>query len=145
MKIETRALGTIEIDDERILNFVSPVLGVEGASRYALLDLDPSSPVKILQGAGDPDRCFLVADPALLFPEYRVTLSRDQVTDLGLENPEQAAVLVILNVRREPLTVTANLLGPIVVNAETFMAKQVVLRGSGYRADEPVPLRSAAP
>lgn len=137
MRIETRTLGPIEIDDDRILKFVAPMLGMEGVIRCALLDLNPESPVKLLQVTDDPDRCFLVADPGLLFPDYRVSVTQELASELGLEDPAEAAVLVILNLKA-PSRLTANLLGPIVVNAQTFLAKQIVLQGSGYQVDEPV-------
>lgn len=140
MIIETRAFGQLEIDDAKVVKFVGPMLGFDEASTFALLDPNPQSPFKVFQLAERPDVCFLVADPAVFFPQYQISLTSDQVADLGLSDPAKAAVLVIVTVRDGGARLTANLLGPVVVNAETFRGKQIVLSGSGYKVDEPLPV-----
>lgn len=139
MIIETRAFGSVEIDDERVMKFVGPMLGFEGADRYALMDLNPRSPFKILQRADQPDACFLVADPAIFFPGYEVKLSSEEVADLYLDDPAKAAVMVVITIR-DGAKLTANLMAPVIVNSEKFLGKQVVLRGTEYKIDEPLPL-----
>ena len=144
MIIETRTFGKVEIDDAKVVKFVGPMLGFEGASRFALLDPNPQSPFKVFQLAGNSEVCFLVTDPALFFPDYQVRLTESQVADLGLSDPSKAAVLVLVTVRDGGARLTANLLGPLVVNAETFKGKQLVLSGTDYKVDEPLPVTVAA-
>lgn len=144
MLIQTRAFGEVEIDDAKVMKFVGPMLGFEGADRYVLMDLNPTSPLKVLQLAANPDVCFLVTDPALFFPEYKVNLTAAQVADIGLTDPAEAAVMVVVTVADGGSRVTANLLGPVLVNAKTLVGKQVVLTGSGYKVDEPVPVEVGA-
>ncbi|MBI5014493.1 MAG: flagellar assembly protein FliW [Deltaproteobacteria bacterium] len=141
MIIETRVFGAVEIDDAKLVRFVGPMLGFEGAERYALMDPNPEGPFKALQLVDDPDRCFLVADPSLFFPDYHVQLDAAQVSDLGLDDPAEAAVLVVVTARDGGARLTANLLGPLVVNAQTFRGKQVVLTGTSYKVDEPLPVQ----
>lgn len=143
MIIETRAFGQVEIDDDKVLKFVGPMLGFEGADRYVLMDLNPSSPLKVLQLAGNPEVCFLVTDPTLFYPDYHIDLTPAEVSDLGLEEPGQAAVMVVVTIRDRGTRFTANLLGPIVVNAKTLVGKQVVLSGTGYKVDEPLQIGAA--
>jgi flagellar assembly factor FliW len=143
MILETRAFGRVEIDDQRVMKFVGPMLGFEGADRYVLLDLNPESPLKVLQRADDPNVCFLVTDPALFFPNYKVQLTADQVKDLDLDDPSKAAVMVVVTIRDGGARLTANLLGPVIVNAKNLLGKQVTLQGSGYKADEPIPVEMA--
>lgn len=143
MIIETRAFGKVEIDDGKVVKFVGPMLGFEQASEFALLDPNPESPFKVLQLAGNPDVCFLVADPAAFFPDYQLALTPAQVSGLGLSDPAKAAVLVVVTIAEGGARITANLLGPLVVNAETFRGKQIVLSGTGYKVDEPLPVSVA--
>lgn len=140
MILETRVFGRVEIDDRRVLKFVGPMLGFEGAERYALLDLNPESPLKVLQRADDPNTSFLVADPTLFFPDYKIKLTARQVEDLGLDDPAKAAVMVVVTIRDQGKRLTANLLGPVIINADELLGKQVTLQGTGYRVDEPIPL-----
>jgi flagellar assembly factor FliW len=127
------------------MKFVGPMLGFEGANQYALLDVSPQSPFKIMQLVGNPDVSFLVTDPAPFFPEYQVDLSKEQLSDIGLEDPSKAALMVVVNIRGGGKQLTANLLGPVVVNVENFQGKQIVLKASGYRSDEPLSLERSAP
>ncbi|MBI5440235.1 MAG: flagellar assembly protein FliW [Deltaproteobacteria bacterium] len=140
MIIETRAFGPVEIDEERMMKFVGPMLGFEGADRYALIDLNPESPFKVLQLADRGEICFLVTDPSFFFPNYKVTLSTEEVADLGLTDPSKAAVLLVVTIREGGKRLTANLKAPVVVNAEKLLAKQVVLKTDAYKVDEPIPL-----
>ena len=142
MRIDTAALGTIEIDDAKVMEFVGPLLGMEGVQKCALIDLNPASPIKVLQVTDDPGRSFLVADPTIFFPSYRVPITESEVKDLGLASADEAVVLVLLSLRSDVSSATANLLGPLVVNTNNLRVKQLVLTGSGYHADEPLPLRS---
>ena len=140
MLIETKAFGKVEIDDAKVVRFVGPMLGFEGADRFVLMDVNPQSPFKVLQLADRPEVCFLVTDPALFFPDYQLRLAAEQVADLGLSDPAKAAVLVVVTVRDGGARLTANLLGPLVINAETFRGKQLVLTGTAHKVDEPLPV-----
>lgn len=140
MIIETRTFGKVEIDDEKVVKFVGPMLGFEGAERFVLMDPNPEAPFKVLQRVDNAGTCFLVTDPALFFPQYEVKLTAAQVADLGLSDPAKAALMVVVTVRDGGDRITANLLGPLVVNAETFLGKQIVLSGTQYKVDEPLPV-----
>jgi flagellar assembly factor FliW len=57
--------------------------------------------------------------------------------DLELLDAAEALVLVLLTIGHEAAPTTANLLAPVVVNARTRAAAQVILTGSDWpvRAD----------
>lgn len=140
MKLATRTFGEIEIDDERVMQFIGPMLGFEGADQYVLLDVAPNSPFKIMQLVDDADVSFLVTDPTLFFPEYDVQLTQEQAAELQLTDLAKAAVMVVVNIQKERGATTANLFAPVVVNTETLLAKQILLRDSSYPVDQPLPL-----
>lgn len=143
MEINTRTLGPIEIDEKLIINFVKPIGGVEnGGSRYALLDMNPDSPVKLLQSVDDAHICFLVGDPAALVNDYVITPPAEELKDLSLEDEADAAVLVILTIMGDAAGMTtANLKAPIVVNRKSMKARQVVLGGTEFSMRYPLVLK----
>jgi len=143
MEINTNTLGPIEIDESRIITFVKPLSGVEmGGSRYALLDLNPQSPVKLLQSVEDAHICFLVGDPAILAPGYVVDTAPGDLTNLALAEESEAAVLVLLTVLGDANGMTtANLKAPIIVNRFTLKAEQLILNGDKYPLRKPVVLQ----
>ena len=144
MKIETRAFGQIEMDDDRVMKFVGPMLGFEGADRYALVDVDPGSPFKIMQLVSDSDISFLVTDPAVFFPDYQVQLSANQAAEIELTDPDKVAVMVVVNIEAGGARLTANLYAPVIVNTENLLGKQIILNGSSYKIDEPLAIQAAA-
>jgi flagellar assembly factor FliW len=66
------------------------------------------------------------------------SLSDADSAALGLVDPGDGLVLVLLTARGDPASVTANLLGPLVVNVRTGRGRQLVLAESGYSAQHPI-------
>jgi len=100
---------------------------------------DPDLPlIGILESEDLAGISLLVADPALVCAEYCIDLSDEDATELGITAADDACVLVVLVAHEKPGHITANLLGPLVVNRRTGKAKQLVLSDSGYSARHPV-------
>lgn len=77
------------------------------------------------RAADSPDLAFVVTDPALWVPGYSVPLRAEQAQEIGLVNPADAQHFVIVN--RRDRSLTANLQGPLVINAAARRGLQVVL------------------
>ncbi len=132
MKIETQQFGTIEFDDNALLQFPGGILGFEGFTRYLLIDQDEVAPLRWFQPVEEPNLAFTVIDPLLFFPDYRVSLSGEDRSTLKLDKGEDPLVLTLVTIPEDPSHMTANLLGPLVVNPATRIGKQLVLHDSGY-------------
>ena len=79
-----------------------------------------------------PEVRFLVAAPAPFFPDYAIELDETACAELDLHDAGDALVLVVLTVDPDAGGATANLLAPVVVNARTRQAAQVILSGSDW-------------
>jgi flagellar assembly factor FliW len=79
-----------------------------------------------------PEVRFLVAVPSPFFPDYTIELDEIACTELDLHDAGDALVLVVLTVDPDSGGATANLLAPVVVNARTRHAAQVILSGSDW-------------
>jgi flagellar assembly factor FliW len=79
----------------------------------------------------------MVTDPTLALPDYRVALSADDLSAIQLAADEPAQLYCTLSVDQDGL-VTANLLGPLVINPRTRRGKQLVLADSAYSTRYPV-------
>ncbi len=125
MNIETTRFGTVEVDDARIVNFPSGLLGFSSYRQFVLLQPDDDGVFYWLQSVEAPDLAFVVTDPALWIDDYKANIRREQMGELGMEQVDDAQVMVIVNKRDEILT--ANLQGPLVINVANCNAMQLVL------------------
>ncbi|MCC5828929.1 MAG: flagellar assembly protein FliW [Phycisphaeraceae bacterium] len=136
MQIQTTRFGTIEIDDSRIITFPKGLLGFPDFTRYAMIEASEDPCFWWLQSIEAPDLAFVVTDPMLFVPTYRVPIRREQMDELGMRGIEQSQVLVIVN--KHETVLTGNLQGPLVINCHTLEGEQMVL--SDRRFNTRVPL-----
>jgi len=125
MKINSSRFGEIEVDDQRVMTFPKGLLGFPDYQRFVLIEAGQDRYFWWLQSVDKPDLAFIVTDPMLFIPTYKVPVRLDQISQLGLNTVEDAQVLVIVNKRGE--TLTGNLQGPLVVSAAERMGEQLVL------------------
>ena len=132
MQIVTTRFGSLDVADERVIHFPLGLLGFETQQRFVLIDSDEVAPLRWLQAVGTPELAFLVVEPDLFFPDYQVRLSADDRHVLELGPEDAAVVLCLVVIPDQPIEMTANLMGPLVMNPEKRLGKQVVLHDSGF-------------
>ena len=128
MKIQTSRFGTLEVDVEKIITFVQPFLGFPESTRFILHPHGPESPCMWLQSLDNPNLAFVVIHPALILAGYEPQISLHVKKELEADSGNELDVLVILTIPRDnPTAVTANLLGPVLINVNKRLAKQILL------------------
>ncbi len=132
MIVKTNRFGEIEIREEDVIFMPEGLVGFANKKRYILLEDDEQAPFMWYQSIEEPNLCFVVVDPILFIPNYKVEVHPTDVALLELPSPADARVLVILVVPNNPLDMTANLKGPLVINPKNRLAKQVVLIDDKY-------------
>ena len=125
MKVQTTRFGTVDVDDSRILQFPSGLLGFSSYTQYALLQPDQDGLFFWLQSTEAAELAFVGTDPVRWVPESRGTVRREQMEELSITSLETAQTFVIVN--KYDQTLTVNLQGPIVVNLGNHKAMQLVL------------------
>lgn len=125
MNLETTRFGNVEIDDDRVINFSSGLLGFSSYSKFVLLQPDEQGVFFWLQSTEAPDLAFVVTDPALWITDYQANIRKDQMEELGMNELGDAQVLVIVNKRDD--SITSNLQGPLVINVQGRIGMQLVL------------------
>jgi flagellar assembly factor FliW len=121
------------------LHFRAGLPGFPGERRFALVRWGANEgPYSVLVDLDDTDIRFLVAPPALFFPQYEVDLDDQSVELLDLQDASEALVLMIVTLGEKPEDATANLLGPVVINTRTHEGLQVVLPETGWSTKVPL-------
>ncbi len=120
------------------------ILGFEQMKDYLLIANPDEEPFRWLQVKGNPSLAFVVIEPFLVAPDYRPDIPAVDVEFLGLSAPEEAALFNIVTVHG-PDRATVNLKGPVVINRNTGIGKQVVIANAAdYSVQHPLPVTAAA-
>ncbi len=128
MNIRSTRFGALDIADHMILTFPGGILGFPDWTRYVVLEHHTEAPFKWLQCLDEPDLAFVIMDPALFKPDYRLSVPPDALGEIQSSAPEDLGLVVILTIPSEdPSTITANLRGPLVISHRTRLGKQLVL------------------
>lgn len=107
------------------LRFPCGVLGFEQVKDFRLHAYSDLHPFQWLEGLKSNGLCFLVVPPGYVVESYQIELTDDDVSFLGLSDPEDAMVLNVATYHPDG-AITVNLKGPIVYNRHTGVARQVV-------------------
>jgi flagellar assembly factor FliW len=132
MVIETSRFGQIEVGKDAIITMAEGMLGFSEVKEYVLVQHRDGSPFLWFQAVGQSNLAFLVMDPFTFFPDYEVMLSQEDLGALECSELRELAVFVVVVIPDNPEEMTANLRGPIVINADTKSARQVVLTDDRY-------------
>jgi flagellar assembly factor FliW len=142
MKIESPLFGEVSINPETVITFPKGLTGFETCTRYQFLheaaagDKTGGTVVHYLQSLDDPTVCFSVVDPVSFGLNYEFTLTDEEESLLqsGGANDSLAVMLMVYKPRAEETMsgVSANINGPLVINADKRLGLQKVIRSSHY-------------
>jgi len=130
--VETERFGAIEVGSEALIEITEGLYGFEHARRFCLIDHNGTGPFRWLQCVDTPELAFVVVNPYDFFANYEVELDDQEADAIELASPEDAVILNLVTLGTNPTETTANLVGPIVLNAKSRKAKQVVLANPAY-------------
>jgi len=122
--------------DQPVIHFAAGIVGFPQAKDFVLEQGDGG--VFELRGADAEAPDFVVVAPAPFFPGYAPVIDDETVERLELRGEEDALVLLVVTLADDPGAATANTLAPLVVNARTRQAAQVVLTGQSFSLRQPL-------
>ncbi|ARK32095.1 flagellar assembly protein FliW [Halalkalibacter krulwichiae] len=133
MNIETKYQGTINIHTENILTFSQGIPAFEDEKQFILLPFDEGTPFFVLQSIKSVNVAFIMMNPFEVVPNYEVKLPDATIEQLEIEKQEDVATFVVLTVKDPFEETTANLQGPIIINANKKKGKQLLLSDTDYQ------------
>jgi flagellar assembly factor FliW len=131
------AAHPITLHNQR-LTFAEGLIGCPEWRIFHLQRSEDLRPVKLLTAVHQPELSLPVIHPQIVLPDYRPRLTADDLADLEAVQTSEIEWLVLLTIKEDPFTVTANLLGPIAYNRRSGAARQVVQSGAGYPVAQPI-------
>ena len=133
MKVNTTRFGDIDIADDKILNFVSPIIGYNEYSKFTIVEQENNELFQWLQCVENPELAFPISIPSYFNIDYNFEI--DDVTQEKLELTDVQNLLIynIVTIpNSNPKGATINLLAPILINSQTNNAMQYIITNSFY-------------
>lgn len=125
LRIQSKALGSCEIEDKQLIRFSNGLFGFEGHTEFALLDAT-QRPFYWLQSLQDVDISFLLINPYLFRSDYVLEVPDSDIEELGAPDPDDILVFAIVTVPEDVLEMTANLQGPVIINRRDSLGRQSI-------------------
>jgi len=133
MILNSSRFGQLEVPEDKIITMERPILGFEAFHHFCLIEIEELKPFRWLQSTEDPAVAFLVVNPVLIFSGYRIEVNSNEIAELKVNRVESVETYVVVTTPPDPQKMSVNLQGPILINTENNLAKQLVLVNSRYK------------
>ena len=79
MKVDTSRFGQLDISEDKIIHFPEGLYGFEKETDFTLLPFNPNveSPMEWKQSLKSSHLAFVITDPFLYLPNYKLKLSQE--------------------------------------------------------------------
>jgi flagellar assembly factor FliW len=142
--VVTRLFGTINVQEEQLLDFRDGLFGFSLCRRWLLIE-GKKPGTAWLQSADHGALAFMLIDPFMAYEGYTAHLGATEIQQLEAEDPSQIAVFAIVTLPSsdapEP---TANLRGPVVINVRARLGVQLVAGEGTWGVRQPLPSAALA-
>ena len=137
LKIQSR-FGEIEYDPNSTLLFPDGLVGFETLRKFIVMPNEKEGPLFWIQSVEDPQIAFILTDPTNFYYDYKVIPDGQERQKLGIEESSECLVVSVVTVSADR-KVTLNLAAPILFAPETNRALQVILEGTQFSPQTPLP------
>ena len=128
IKINTKRFGEMEFSEESVVKVLGGLIGLSGHENFIIIRYQDDSPFYWLQCVDDPELALVMVNPLIFKPDYDPPIPLSVTEELEVQAAGDLSVFVIVTIPAgSPQDMTANLLGPVVVNPNSRKAKQLVL------------------
>lgn len=127
LTVNTKAYGTIDVDERQKIHFPYGIMGFEALKDFILLDAD-QQPFYWLQSMDVKETAFVLINPQVFRKDYNPKIFPGDLEEIGIKKIEIENVLIfaIVTVPENQQKMSANLQGPLVINKDTKVARQVI-------------------
>lgn len=134
MKIESQRFGTMDVAEDQLIRFADGMIGFPEEKEYVLLPHGQSDSIAWLQSTENPALAFPVVSAHDVTDNFGALDALINAAGLGSSREDVAVMAVLCAPQNGPATV--NLVAPIVVNATTRNAAQILLENSRFSTRE---------
>lgn len=115
---------------DKKIHFPKGLIGLENYHDFMLSELPDQTQFWLLQSLEDEHFGLVITNPFWFMPDYDFELMESEIGQIGAK--ERLDVFVTINVASTPENITANLMGPIVLNQNTGIGLQTLIADRKY-------------
>jgi flagellar assembly factor FliW len=130
--IQTSRFAEIDVDESKIIEMKSGILGFNHLDRFVMIIHEEGSPFHWFQSLEDGSIAFIIMNPFIIKSDYEPEIDDQTLEMLEVNKAEDIELMVILTICSAPVKITANLRAPLVINKQKKLASQVVLADEQY-------------
>ncbi len=131
MEVKTKANGIVNVDEKQLVTFPEGLLGFEKYTKFALIDSE-YEPFIWLQSTEESNLAFLMIDPFLICSDYEADIDDSALRNIGVDSAEDIIIMTLVTIPKDGSAITANFLGPVVINKKNRKCLQVILNDSRW-------------
>ena len=131
MDVVTKSNEVVKVSEKQIFDFPYGLLGFEQYKKYALIESE-YEPFFWLQSLDEQKLAFFLVDPFLICNSYEADIDDESLKMIEVQSPEDIIVMTTVTIPSDGSIITANLLGPIVINRKNNKCLQVVLNDNKW-------------
>jgi flagellar assembly factor FliW len=123
---------------EDVITFPGGLPGFEKRKRFVVVPVPRCEPFSWLVCVDGTPLRFAIINPLIFIPDYSPKITKEQLSDLRIDNLQDLVLYAIVTMGRNPIDSTANLTGPVVINRNCRLGKQVLIDDERYTTQDPI-------
>lgn len=136
MIAETKYFGTIDIGEDKLLDFPNGIIGFPDLRKFTIIyDLEKGyeSGISWLQSMEEPLLALPIVDPLYIMTSYNPMIEDELLKPLDSPEGEDMLVLLALTVPSDITKMTANMKAPFIINTKTKKGGQIIVENDDYQ------------
>lgn len=134
MLVKTKFFGEVDLPEEKILTFDRGLIGLTDYKKFTILyDVEKEETnISWLQSVDEPTLALPVIKPWLVKEDYNPVVEDELLKHMGELTEENLVILLTMTVPPDIKQMTVNLKAPIIINADTRKAAQIMVENQDY-------------
>ncbi len=134
MLVKTKFFGEVDLPEEKILTFDRGLIGLSDYKQYTILyDVEKEETnICWLQSVDEPTLALPIIKPLLVKEDYNPVVEDELLTHIGELTEENLVIFLTMTVPSDITQMSVNLKAPIIINADTRKAAQIMVENQDY-------------
>lgn len=134
MLVKTKFFGEVDLPEEKILTFDRGLIGLSDYKQYTILyDVEKEETnICWLQSVDEPTLALPIIKPLLVKEDYNPVVEDELLAHIGELTEENLVIFLTMTVPSDITQMSVNLKAPIIINADTRKAAQIMVENQDY-------------